>query len=163
MNKLQQKIDNELIHNFSIKLNNEEFDISKYAPGTKYWFYLVDKNIVSIIEATINNVNIGWCQSRGLLIDIENSFPNNASEALYREYVCSVGVEDIFFSKEECLKEANKYIESTKNKKLKIVEKVQPQRDVWEERIKKWNNKNFSKEIKSNNDSIELNINEMML
>lgn len=163
MNKLQQKIDNELIHNFSIKLNNEEFDISKYAPGTKYWFYLVDKNIVSIIEATINNVNIGWCQSRGLLIDIENSFPNNASEALYREYVCSVGVEDIFFSKEECLKEANKYIESTKNKKLKIVEKVQPQRDVWEERIKKWNNKNSSKETKSNNDSIELNINEMML
>lgn len=163
MNKLQQKIDNELIHNFSIKLNNEEFDISKYAPGTKYWFYLVDKNIVSIIEATINNVNIGWCQSRGLLIDIENSFPNNASEALYREYVCSVGVEDIFFSKEECLKEANKYIESTKNKKLKIVEKIQPQRDVWEERIKKWNNKNSSKETKSNNDSIELNINEMML
>lgn len=163
MNKLQQKIDNELIHNFSIKLNNEEFDISKYAPGTKYWFYLVDKNIVSIIEATINNVNIGWCQSRGLLIDIENSFPNNASEALYREYVCSVGVEDIFFSKEECLEEANKYIESTKNKKLKIVEKVQPQRDVWEERIKKWNNKNSSKETKSNNDSIELNINEMML
>lgn len=163
MNKLQQKIDNELIHNFSIKLNNEEFDISKYAPGTKYWFYLVDKNIVSIIEATINNVNIGWCQSRGLLIDIENSFPNNASEALYREYVCSVGVEDIFFSKEECLKEANKYIESTKNKKLKIVEKIQPQRNVWEERIKKWNNKNSSKETKSNNDSIELNINEMML
>ena len=163
MNKLQQKIDNELIHNFSIKLNNEEFDISKYAPGTKYWFYLVDKNIVSIIEATINNVSIGWCQSRGLLIDIENSFPNNASEALYREYVCSVGVEDIFFSKEECLKEANKYIESTKNKKLKIVEKIQPQRDVWEERIKKWNNKNSSKETKSNNDSIELNINEMML
>ena len=163
MNKLQQKIDNELIHNFSIKLNNEEFDISKYAPGTKYWFYLVDKNIVSIIEATINNVNIGWCQSRGLLIDIENSFPNNASEALYREYVCSVGVEDIFFSKEECLKEANKYIESTKNKKLKIVEKIQPQRDVWEERIKKWNNKNSFKETKSNNDSIELNINEMML
>lgn len=163
MNKLQQKIDNELIHNFSIKLNNEEFDISKYAPGTKYWFYLVDKNIVSIIEATINNVNIGWCQSRGLLIDIENSFPNNASEALYREYVCSVGVEDVFFSKEECLKEANKYIESTKNKKLKIVEKIQPQRDVWEERIKKWNNKNSSKETKSNNDSIELNINEMML
>ena len=163
MNKLQQKIDNELIHNFSIKLNNEDFDISKYAPGNKYWFYLVDKNIVSIIEATINNVNIGWCQSRGLLIDIENSFPNNASEALYREYVCSVGVEDIFFSKEECLKEANKYIESTKNKKLKIVEKIQPQRDVWEERIKKWNNKNSSKETKSNNDSIELNINEMML
>lgn len=163
MNKLQQKIDNELIHNFSIKLNNEEFDISKYAPGTKYWFYLVDKNIVSIIEATINNVNIGWCQSRGLLIDIENSFPNNASEALYREYVCSVGVEDVFFSKEECLKEANKYIESTKNKKLKIVEKIQPQRDVWEERIKKWNNKNSSKETKSDNDSIELNINEMML
>lgn len=163
MNKLQQKIDNELIHNFSIKLNNEEFDISKYAPGTKYWFYLVDKNIVSIIEATINNVNIGWCQSRGLLIDIENSFPDNASEALYREYVCSVGVEDVFFSKEECLEEAKKYIESTKNKKLKIVEKVQPQRDVWEERIKKWNNKNSSKETKSNNDSIELNINEMML
>ena len=163
MNKLQQKIDNELIHNFSIKLNNEDFDISKYAPGNKYWFYLVDRNIVSIIEATINNVNIGWCQSRGLLIDIENSFPNNASEALYREYVCSVGVEDIFFSKEECLKEANKYIESTKNKKLKIVEKIQPQRDVWEERIKKWNNKNSSKETKSNNDSIELNINEMML
>ena len=163
MNKLQQKIDNELIHNFSIKLNNEEFDISKYAPGTKYWFYLVDKNIVSIIEATINHVSIGWCQSRGLLIDIENSFPNNASEALYREYVCSVGVEDIFFSKEECLEKANKYIESTKNKKLKIVEKVQPQRDVWEERIKKWNNKNSSKETKSNNDSIELNINEMML
>lgn len=163
MNKLQQKIDNELIHNFSIKLNNEEFDISKYAPGTKYWFYLVDKNIVSIIEATINNVNIGWCQSRGLLIDIENSFPDNASEALYREYVCSVGVEDVFFSKEECLEEAKKYIESTKNKKLKIVEKVQPQRNVWEERIKKWNNKNSSKETKSNNDSIELNINEMML
>lgn len=163
MNKLQQKIDNELIHNFSIKLNNEEFDISKYAPGTKYWFYLVDKNIVSIIEATINNVNIGWCQSRGLLIDIENSFPNNASEALYREYVCSVGVEDIFFSKEECLEEAKKYIESTKNKKLKIVEKIQPQRDIWEERIKKWNNKNSSKETKSDNDSIELNINEMML
>ena len=163
MNKLQQKIDNELIHNFSIKLNNEEFDISKYAPGTKYWFYLVDKNIVSIIEATINNVNIGWCQSRGLLIDIENSFPNNASEALYREYVCSVGVEDVFFSKEECLKEANKYIESTKNKKLKIVEKVQPQRDVWEKRIKEWNTKNSYKETKSNNDSIELNINEMML
>lgn len=163
MNKLQQKIDNELIHNFSIKLNNEEFDISKYAPGTKYWFYLVDKNIVSIIEATINNVNIGWCQSRGLLIDIENSFPNNASEALYREYVCSVGVEDVFFSKEECLEEAKKYIESTKNKKLKIVEKIQPQRDFWEERIKKWNNKNSSKETKSDNDSIELNINEMML
>ena len=50
-----------------------------------------------------------------------------------------------------------------KNKKLKIVEKVQPQRDFWEERIKKWNNKNSSKETKSNNDSIELNINEMML
>ena len=49
MNKLQQKIDNELIHNFSIKLNNEDFDISKYAPGNKYWFYLVDKNTVSII------------------------------------------------------------------------------------------------------------------
>lgn len=163
MNKLQQKIDNELIHNFSIKLNNEEFDISKYAPGTKYWFYLVDKNIVSIIEATINHVSIGWCQSRGLLIDIENSFPKNASEALYREYVCSVGVEDVFFSKEECLEEAKKYIESTKNKKLKIVEKIQPQRDFWEERIKKWNNKNSSKETKSNNDSIELNINEMML
>ena len=35
MNKLQQKIDNELIHNFSIKLNNEDFDISKYNPGNK--------------------------------------------------------------------------------------------------------------------------------
>ena len=163
MNKLQQKISDELIHNFSIKLNNEEFDISKYAPGTKYWFYLVDKNIVSIIEATINNVNIGWCQSRGLLIDIENSFPNNASEALYREYVCSVGVEDVFFSKEECLEEANKYIKSTKNKKLKIVEKVQPQRDIWEKSIKEWNTKNSSEETKSDNDSIESNINEMML
>ena len=110
MNKLQQKIDNELIHNFSIKLNNEEFDISKYAPGTKYWFYLVDKNIVSIIEATINHVSIGWCQSRGLLIDIENSFPIPVSETLNKKYVCSISVEDVFFSKEECLEEANKYI-----------------------------------------------------
>ena len=163
MNKLQQKIDNELIHNFSIKLNNEDFDISKYAPGTKYWFYLVDRNIVSIIEATINNVNITWCQSRGLIINIENSFPGNASKELYREYVCSVGVEDVFFSKEECLEEANKYIKSTKNKKLKIVEKVQPQRDIWEKSIKEWNTKNYSKETKSDNDSIESNINEMML
>ena len=163
MNKLQQKIDNELIHNFSIKLNNEEFDISKYAPGTKYWFYLVDKNIVSIIEATINNVSITWCQSRGLIINIENSFPDNASKELYREYVCSVGVEDVFFSKEECLEEANKYIKSTKNKKLKIIEKVQPQRDIWEKSIKEWNTKNSSKETKSDNDSIESNINEMML
>lgn len=163
MNKLQQKIDNELIHNFSIKLNNEDFDISKYAPGTKYWFYLVDRNIVSIIEATINNVSITWCQSRGLIINIENSFPGNASKELYREYVCSVGVEDVFFSKEECLEEANKYIKSTKNKKLKIVEKVQPQRDIWEKSIKEWNIKNSSKETKSDNDSIESNINEMML
>lgn len=163
MNKLQQKIDNELIHNFSIKLNNEDFDISKYAPGTKYWFYLVDRNIVSIIEATINNVSITWCQSRGLIINIENSFPGNASKELYREYVCSVGVEDVFFSKEECLEEANKYIKSTKNKKLKIVEKVQPQRDIWEKSIKEWNTKNSSKETKSDNDSIESNINEMML
>lgn len=163
MNKLQQKIDNELIHNFSIKLNNEDFDISKYAPGNKYWFYLVDRNIVSIIEATINNVSITWCQSRGLIINIENSFPGNASKELYREYVCSVGVEDVFFSKEECLEEANKYIKSTKNKKLKIVEKVQPQRDIWEKSIKEWNTKNSSKETKSDNDSIESNINEMML
>ena len=163
MNKLQQKIDNELIHNFSIKLNNEDFDISKYAPGNKYWFYLVDRNIISIIEATINNVNITWCQSRGLIINIENSFPDHASEALYREYVCSVGIEDVFFSKEECLEEANKYIKSTKNKKLKIVEKVQPQRDIWEKSIKEWNTKNSSEETKSNDDLIELNINEMML
>lgn len=163
MNKLQQKIDNELIHNFSIKLNNEDFDISKYAPGNKYWFYLVDRNIVSIIEATINNVSITWCQSRGLIINIENSFPGNASKELYREYVCSVGVEDVFFSKEECLEEANKYIKSTKNKKLKIIEKVQPQRDIWEKSIKEWNTKNSSKETKSDNDSIESNINEMML
>ena len=163
MNKLQQKIDNELIHNFSIKLNNEDFDISKYAPGNKYWFYLVDKNTVSVIEATIYNVVIEWCQCRGLLINIENSFPENASKELYREYVCSVNVEDIFFSKEECLEEANKYIKSTKNKKLKIVEKVQPQRDIWEKSIKEWNTKNSSKETKSNDDSIESNINEMML
>ena len=163
MNKLQQKISDELIHNFSIKLNNEDFDISKYAPGTKYWFYLVDKNTVSVIEATIHNVVIEWCQWRGLLINIENSFPENASKELYREYVCSANVEDIFFSKEECLEEANKYIKSIKNNKLKIVEKVQPQRDVWEKRIKKWNIKNSSKETKSDNDSIELNINEMML
>ena len=163
MNKLQQKIDNELIHNFSIKLNNEDFDISKYAPGNKYWFYLVDKNTVSVIEAIINNVNITWCQSRGLIINIENSFPDHASEALYREYVCSVGIEDVFFSKEECLEEANKYIKSTKNKKLKIVEKVQPQRDIWEKSIKEWNTKNSYEETKSNDDLIELNINEMML
>ena len=163
MNKLKKKIDNELIHNFSIKLNNEDFDISKYAPGNKYWFYLVDKNTVSVIEAIINNVNITWCQSRGLIINIENSFPDNASEVLYREYVCSVGVEDVFFSKEECLEEANKYIKSTKNKKLKIVEKVQPQRDIWEKSIKEWNTKNSSEETKSNDDLIELNINEMML
>lgn len=163
MNKLQQKINDELIHNFSIKLNNEDFDISKYAPGNKYWFYLVDKNTVSIIEATITNVSIEWCQSRGLIVNIENSFPIPVSETLNREYVCSISVEDVFFSKEECLEEANKYIKSTKNKKLKIVEKIQPQRDVWEKRIKEWNVKNYSKETKSNDDSIESNINEMML
>ena len=163
MNKLQQKIDNETIHSFSIKLNNEEFDISKYAPGNKYWFYLVDGNIVSIIEATINNVSIGWCQSRGFIITIENSFPDYASEALYREYVCAVGVEDVFFSKEECLEEANKYIKSIKNKELKIVEKIQPQRDIWEERIKEWNVKNSSKEIKSDNSQMSELDNEMML
>ena len=47
--------------------------------------------------------------------------------------------------------------------KLKIVEKVQPQRDIWEKSIKEWNTKNSSEETKSNDDSIELNINEMML
>ena len=119
--------------------------------------------ISSFILPTINNVNITWCQSRGLIINIENSFPDHASEALYREYVCSVGIEDVFFSKEECLEEANKYIKSTKNKKLKIVEKVQPQRNVWEKRIKKWNIKNSFKETKYNDDLIESNINEMML
>ena len=114
-----------------------------------------------MIESTIGEVRITWGPYRTLFIEIENTFPEYVNNDIKNEYLCTLTLDDFFFTKEECLENIHKEMKDSEIKEIK--EKVQPQRNVWEKRIKKWNIKNSSKETKYNDDLIESNINEMML
>lgn len=121
-------------HTLTIKTNMDVVDLSMFAPGTKFWWFGSGKkkNEVYLHESTISQVTIQWCAYRSIIINIDNDFPKYTGQSAIEEHVCNQGIEDIFFSKEECLSALKEYY---KDKPIKIVEKVQPMRNIWEKRI----------------------------
>ena len=132
------------VNDFKVTLNNKTFDLTRFAPGNKYWRIdpCEDEGVVYIVECTISDVVMKWCGSgRGFLIEIENNFPNPCLE-LESEfyYELAVSIDDVFFTEKECLDAAEEYIKMHSwAKKPNIVKKIQAQRDIWEKRLKKWN------------------------
>ena len=134
-----------LVHNLTLTTENYNLDLSKFAPGTKYYWWYTErskskkttKRTVFIIESTIGEVRITWGPYRTLFIEIENIFPEYVSNEIKNEYVCTLTLDDFFFTKEECLKDIHKEMKDSEIKEIK--EKVQPQRHVWENLLKEWN------------------------
>lgn len=134
-----------LAHNLTLTTENYNLDLSKFAPGTKYYWWYTErskskkttKRTVVMIESTIGEVRITWGRYRTLLIEIENTFPKYVSKAIEDKYICILTLEDVFFTKEECLENIHKEINDSEIKEIKEV--IQPQRDVWENLLKEWN------------------------
>ncbi len=134
-----------LAHNLTLTTENYNLDLSKFAPGTKYYWWYTErskskkttKRTVVMIESTIGEVRITWGRYRTLLIEIENTFPKYVSKAIEDKYICILTLEDVFFTKEECLENIHKEMNDSEIKEIKEV--IQPQRDVWENLLKEWN------------------------
>ena len=134
-----------LVHNLTLTTENYNLDLSKFAPGTKYYWWYTErskskkttKRTVVMIESTIGEVRITWGRYRTLLIEIENTFPKYVSKAIEDKYICILTLEDVFFTKEECLENIHKEMNDSEIKEIKEV--IQPQRDVWENLLKEWN------------------------
>ena len=134
-----------LAHNLTLTTENYNLDLSKFAPGTKYYWWYTErskskkttKRTVVIIESTIGEVRITWGPYRTLFIEIENTFPEYVNNDIKNEYLCTLTLDDFFFTKEECLENINKEMKDSEIKEIK--EKVQPQRRVWENLLKEWN------------------------
>lgn len=134
-----------LAHNLILTTENYNLDLSKFAPGTKYYWWYTErskskkttKRTVVMIESTIGEVRITWGRYRTLLIEIENTFPKYVSKAIEDKYICILTLEDVFFTKEECLENIHKEMNDSEIKEIKEV--IQPQRDVWENLLKEWN------------------------
>ena len=133
------------IHKLNLVTDTNNLDLSKFAPGTKYYWWYTErskskkttKRTVFIIESTIGEVRITWGPYRTLFIEIENIFPEYVSNEIKNEYVCTLTLDDFFFTKEECLEDIHKEMKDSEIKEIK--EKVQPQRHVWENLLKEWN------------------------
>ena len=134
-----------LAHNLTLTTENYNLDLSKFAPGTKYYWWYTErskskkttKRTVVMIESTIGEVRITWGPYRTLFIEIENTFPEYVSNDIKNEYLCTLTLDDFFFTKEECLANIHKEMKDSEIKEIK--EKVQPQRYVWENLLKEWN------------------------
>ena len=134
-----------LAHNLTLTTDTNNLDLSKFAPGTKYYWWYTErskskkttKRTVVMIESTIGEVRITWGPYRTLFIEIENAFPKYVSKAIEDKYICILTLEDVFFTKEECLENIHKEINDSEIKEIKEV--IQPQRDVWENLLKEWN------------------------
>ena len=134
-----------LAHNLTLTTENYNLDLSKFAPGTKYYWWYTErskskratKKTVIVNESTIGEVRITWGRYRTLLIEIENTFPKYVSKAIEDKYICILTLEDVFFTKEECLENIHKEMNDSEIKEIKEV--IQPQRDVWENLLKEWN------------------------
>ena len=134
-----------LAHNLTLTTDTNNLDLSKFAPGTKYYWWYTErskskkttKRTVVMIESTIGEVRITWGRYRTLLIEIENTFPKYVSKAIEDKYICILTLEDVFFTKEECLENIHKEMNDSEIKEIKEV--IQPQRDVWENLLKEWN------------------------
>lgn len=134
-----------LAHNLTLTTENYNLDLSKFAPGTKYYWWYTErskykkttKRTVVMIESTIGEVRITWGRYRTLFIEIENTFPEYVSKAIEDKYICILTLEDVFFTKEECLENIHKEMNDSEIKEIKEV--IQPQRDVWENLLKEWN------------------------
>ena len=93
-------LDDKTIHRIVLDTNEGKLDLTKYAPGTKYWWWYtenaktrskVTKKNVFICESTIGEVHISWCGSRGLMIEIQNSFPNIFTDIkTTKKYCCNI-------------------------------------------------------------------------
>lgn len=155
-------LDDKTIHRIVLDTNEGKLDLTKYAPGTKYWWWYtenaktrskVTKKNVFICESTIGEVHISWSGYRGLMIDIVNSFPNNFTDIKTTEkYCCNITPEDVFFSKEECLENVHKELKKEDIKEIKEV--IQPQREIWEERLKKWNKELTTTKVENKEDKL---------
>ena len=134
-----------LAHNLTLTTDTNNLDLSKFAPGTKYYWWYTErskskratKQTVIVCESTIGEVRITWGRYRTLLIEIENTFPKYVSKAIEDKYICILTLEDVFFTKEECLENIHKEMNDSEIKEIKEV--IQPQRDVWENLLKEWN------------------------
>ena len=134
-----------LAHNLTLTTENYNLDLSKFAPGTKYYWWYTErskskkttKRTVVMIESTIGEVRITWGPYRTLFIEIENTFPEYVNNDIKNEYLCTLTLDDFFFTKEECLENIHKEMKDSEIKEIK--EKVQPQRHVWENLLKEWN------------------------
>ena len=144
-----------LVHNLTLTTENYNLDLSKFAPGTKYYWWYTErskskratKQTVVVSESTIGEVRITWGRYRTLLIEIENTFPKYVSKAIEDKYICILTLEDVFFTKEECLENIHKEMKDSEIKEIKEI--VQPQRNVWENLLKEWNKTPTKQESKT--------------
>ena len=98
-----------LTHNLTLTTENCNLDLSKFAPGTKYYWWYTErskskkttKRTVVIIESTIGEVRITWGPNRTLFIEIENKFPEYVSNDIKNEYLCTLTLDDFFFTKKK--------------------------------------------------------------
>ena len=133
------------IHKLNLVTDTNNLDLSKFAPGTKYYWWYTErskskratKKTVIVNESTIGEVRITWGPYRTLFIEIENTFPEYVNNDIKNEYLCTLTLDDFFFTKEECLEDIHKEMKDSEIKEIK--EKVQPQRYVWENLLKEWN------------------------
>ena len=140
------------IHKLNLVTDTNNLDLSKFAPGTKYYWWYTEqskskratKKTVIVNESTIGEVRITWGRHRTLLIEIENTFPKYVTRAIEEKYICILTLEDIFFTKEECLENIHKEIKDSEIKEIKEI--VQPQRNIWEEQLKEWNETSIKQE-----------------
>ena len=133
------------IHKLNLVTDTNNLDLSKFAPGTKYYWWYTErskskratKQTIVVSESTIGEVRITWGRYRTLLIEIENTFPTYVTSDIEEKYICILTLEDIFFTKEECLENIHKEMNDSEIKEIKEI--VQPQRRVWENLLKEWN------------------------